>query len=58
MRWIDGLRSMDEKLPFLSGRFLDLEGCSQTIAVRVSFTGELGYELYYPIEHHGAVYKP
>ena len=46
----------DGAFPFLSGRYLELEGCPQAIAVRVSFTGELGFELYYPAEHHLEVY--
>jgi dimethylglycine dehydrogenase len=47
----------NEALPFLSGRYIDLEGYPGAIAVRVSFTGELGYELYYPIEHHLDVFR-
>jgi dimethylglycine dehydrogenase len=37
-----------EALPFLSARALDLEGCPEAIVIRVSFTGELGYELHFP----------
>ena len=44
-------------LPFLSGGHIELDGCPRAIVVRVSFTGELGYELYYPTEHHRAVFK-
>ena len=38
----------NESFPFLSGKELELEGAAQAIVVRVSFTGELGYEIYTP----------
>lgn len=38
----------NDAFPFLSGRRLDIAGGLDAIAVRVSFTGELGYELYCP----------
>jgi dimethylglycine dehydrogenase len=47
----------NDAMPFLSGRVLGLDGCAEAIAVRVSFTGELGFELYYPAEYHLDVYK-
>ena len=47
----------NDAMPFLSGRPLDLEGCEEAIALRVSFTGELGYELYFPAEHQPDVYR-
>ena len=34
--------------PLLSARRLDLEGAPQSITARVSFTGELGYEIHTP----------
>ena len=55
-----GLTTADlssEAFPFLSGQRIDLEGCPEAIALRVSFTGELGYELYFPAEHQVAVYQ-
>lgn len=36
-----------EALPFLGNRLLDLEGCPEAIVIRISFTGELGYELHF-----------
>ena len=36
--------------PFLSARTLELEGATQAVVVRVSFTGELGYEIYSPAQ--------
>jgi len=35
-------------MPFLTGHEIELGGAPRTIAVRVSYTGELGYELYCP----------
>ncbi len=37
-----------DALPFLSAQRLELQGATDAIAVRVSFTGELGYEVYTP----------
>src|SRR5206468_883691 len=37
--------------PFLSSRALEIARCPEAFAVRVSFTGELGYELYVPAEY-------
>jgi dimethylglycine dehydrogenase len=47
----------DAAFPFLSGRQLELEGCADATALRVSFTGELGYELYFPAENQPDVYR-
>ena len=47
----------NESLPFLSGRRINLAGDVEAIALRVSFTGELGYELYFPSEHALDVYR-
>ncbi|MDH3439972.1 MAG: aminomethyltransferase family protein, partial [Gammaproteobacteria bacterium] len=46
----------NESQPFLSGKRINLAGEVQSIALRVSFTGELGYELYFPSEHSLDVY--
>lgn len=37
--------------PFLTARQMEAGPCPEAIAVRVSFTGELGYELYMPAEY-------
>jgi dimethylglycine dehydrogenase len=37
--------------PLLSSKCLDVDGVPSVTALRVSFTGELGYELYCPREH-------
>ncbi len=39
----------NKRFPWLSARPLDLKMCP-TIAVRVAYTGELGWELHHPIE--------
>jgi dimethylglycine dehydrogenase len=36
-------------LPFLSARRLEVAGCPEAVVVRVSFTGELGYEIWMPM---------
>ncbi|MCP5093254.1 MAG: aminomethyl transferase family protein, partial [Gammaproteobacteria bacterium] len=46
----------NESLPFLSGHQMTLAGTPEAIVVRVSFTGELGYELYCPAADQPAVY--
>ncbi|MFT5140711.1 MAG: dimethylglycine dehydrogenase [Lysobacterales bacterium] len=43
--------------PFLSGRKLQLGECPQAIALRVSFTGELGYELYFPSRFQREIFQ-
>ena len=42
-------------MPFLSVRTLDV-GLAEAVVARVSFTGELGYEIYVPATFAGAVY--
>jgi dimethylglycine dehydrogenase len=42
--------------PFLSAREIAIGACPNAIVVRVSFTGELGYEIYVPAEYQRAVY--
>lgn len=39
-------------LPFLSARELKIDDITTVLAVRVSFTGELGYEIYCPTAQH------
>jgi dimethylglycine dehydrogenase len=43
--------------PFLSGREMEVGACPSAIVVRVSFTGELGYELYVPAEYQRGLYE-
>lgn len=38
-------------LPFMSVCELDLDGCPEATVIRVSFTGELGYEIHFPIQY-------
>lgn len=42
--------------PFLSGRTLEIARCPEAVAVRLSFTGELGYELYVPAEYQRVLF--
>ncbi len=37
-----------DAFPFLSGRQIEVAWCPEVVALRVSFTGELGYELWFP----------
>src|SRR6266404_3060181 len=43
-------------LPFLSAREMTVGPCPNAIVVRVSFTGELGYEIYTPAEYQRTLY--
>ncbi|MGB1208372.1 MAG: FAD-dependent oxidoreductase, partial [Paracoccaceae bacterium] len=45
----------NEAFPFLSLRRLTIAGIAEVEAVRVSFTGELGYEIYVPRDQHAAL---
>ena len=45
-----------EAHPFLTARELTLAGSNNVFVARVSFTGELGYELYMPWDDQPAVY--
>lgn len=47
----------NESQPFLSGQRIDIEGGTEAIALRVSFTGELGYELYFPANDAIDIYR-
>lgn len=42
--------------PFMTGRRLTLPGGNEVLAVRVSFTGELGFEIYVPRATHAETY--
>jgi dimethylglycine dehydrogenase len=41
--------------PFMSARRMEVAGCPETIVVRVSFTGELGYEIWMPCAYMAPV---
>ncbi|MFO1058647.1 MAG: FAD-dependent oxidoreductase [Dongiaceae bacterium] len=43
--------------PFLAARPLEVGPCPEAVAVRVSFTGELGYELYCPAEYQRTLHE-
>lgn len=43
-------------LPFMHMRWLKV-GAAHVLAMRISFTGELGFELYMPPEHEAEVYE-
>src|SRR4029453_3359456 len=42
--------------PFLTAREMPIGACPNAIVVRVSFTGELGYEIYMPAEYQRGVF--
>ncbi|HET7410511.1 MAG TPA: FAD-dependent oxidoreductase, partial [Paracoccaceae bacterium] len=43
-------------LPFLGCRRMELEGAAEALVNRISFTGELGYELYTPALYQHGLY--
>ncbi len=45
-----------EAFAFRDARWIDL-GCAEALAVRITYVGELGWELYIPVEHAGHVYE-
>ncbi len=45
-----------EAFPFLSGRVLSVATVPEVLTVRVSFTGDLGYELYCPSEYQRTLF--
>ena len=47
----------NEGLPYLHATRCELGPVRDVILLRVSFTGELGYELYFPAEHQLALYE-
>lgn len=46
----------NEAFGFLTGKNMELEGAAQAVVVRVSFTGELGYEIYMPSMYQIGLY--
>ncbi|MEM9969005.1 MAG: FAD-dependent oxidoreductase [Pseudomonadota bacterium] len=46
----------NEAFPFMHSRWIDLAGI-RVLALRVSFTGDLGWELYCDVAHQAAVYQ-
>jgi dimethylglycine dehydrogenase len=47
----------NEAFGFLSARSMDMEGMPDALCLRVSFTGELGYEIYGPAEYQRGLYS-
>ena len=45
----------NEAFPWLSGRTIKI-GCAETLAVRVNFVGELGWEIHSPIEMQNYIF--
>ena len=45
----------NDSYPWLSGKTIDVSGI-QTLALRVSYAGELGWELHFPMENMSALY--
>lgn len=46
----------NEAFPFLSVRRLELEGATEAVVLRISFSGELGYEIYTPAMYQAGLY--
>lgn len=46
----------NEAFPFLSVRRMEVEGATDAIVLRVSFSGELGYEIYTPAMYQAGLY--
>ncbi|MBA3447510.1 MAG: aminomethyl transferase family protein [Pseudaminobacter sp.] len=46
----------NEAFPFLSVRRMEIEGATDAIVLRVSFSGELGYEIYTPAMYQAGLY--
>ena len=42
--------------PFMNNRIMDVGGVPDVMVVRISYTGEAGYELYCPREHQPALF--
>jgi len=47
----------DAALPFLGCREIELEGAAEALVGRISFTGELGYEIYVPAFWQHGLYE-
>jgi dimethylglycine dehydrogenase len=45
------------QVPFLSARKVEFAGAPEAVVVRVSFTGELGYEIYTPAMYHRGLWQ-
>jgi len=45
----------NDEMPFLAARHLDF-GICRALTIRVSFSGDLGYEIHVPVEFHRALY--
>ena len=43
--------------PFLSGREMELGPCPGAFVIRVSYTGECGYEIYMPMEYQRTLFE-
>ena len=46
----------NDAFPFLTARTLDL-GLCRALVIRVSFSGDLGYEIHVPVEYHRILYE-
>ena len=46
-----------ENFPFLASKIQQIGACEDVIVLRLSFTGESGFELYMPKQHQLSVYK-
>ncbi len=44
-----------EAFPFLTGRSMEVGPVRDAVVLRISFTGELGYEIYFPPEYQRAL---
>jgi heterotetrameric sarcosine oxidase gamma subunit len=55
LRKLTDIDLSNEAFPFRTARFTDLAGV-RVLLVRITYVGELGYELYLPAEHALAVY--
>jgi glycine cleavage system aminomethyltransferase T len=47
----------NEAFPYLSARTIRVASAPEVLALRISYEGELGWELHLPIEHLRAVYE-
>ena len=47
----------NDGFPFLSGREMSLDGISSAAAIRISFTGDLGYEIYCPADEGARLFE-
>lgn len=54
---VPGTRFDSADFPFLSGREIEVGPCPGAFVIRVSYTGECGYEIYMPMEYQRSVYE-